>query len=145
LKKQAINSINKTLKLKTMDGSVNTLNWFEISVGDIARAKKFYETIFSVDMGETMEMMGMQMAMFPGEPMNGKVSGGLVQGPMHTPSMDGAKIYFNGNPDLDEALGKVEAAGGKVTMPKTKISDEIGHMAFFIDSEGNGVALHSNN
>jgi uncharacterized protein len=128
-----------------MDGSVNALNWFEISVSDMARAKKFYETIFAIDMGEPMEMMGMQMAYFPFENMNGKVSGGLVQGPMHKPSMDGAKIYFNGNPDLDEALGKVESAGGKVTMPKTKISDDIGYMAFFIDSEGNGVAMHSSN
>ena len=127
-----------------MDGSVNILNWFEISVNDIARAKKFYETIFSIDMGETMEMMGMKMAMFPMENMNGKVSGGLVQGPMHKPSADGAKVYFNGNPNLDEPLSKVEAAGGKIAMPKTKITDEIGYMAFFIDTEGNGVALHSN-
>ncbi len=58
---------------------------------------------------------------------------------MHKPSADGAKIYFNGNPDLDIALGNVAAAGGKITMPKTKISDEIGNMAYFIDSEGNGV------
>jgi predicted enzyme related to lactoylglutathione lyase len=127
-----------------MDTSVNALNWFEISVNDIARAKKFYEDIFSIKM-DTMEMMGMQMAFFPMENMNGYVSGGLVQGPMHKPSADGAKIYLNGNPDLDEALSKVEAAGGKVTMPKTKISDDIGYMAFFIDTEGNGVALHSNN
>ena len=127
-----------------MDGSVNILNWFEISVSDIARATKFYETIFSVKM-EQMEMMGMKMAMFPAENMNGKVSGGLVEGPMHKPSADGAKIYFNGNPDLANALSKIEAAGGKITMPKTKISDDIGYMAFFIDTEGNGVALHSNN
>lgn len=127
-----------------MDGSVNILNWFEISVSDIARAKKFYETIFSIDMGEPIEMMGMQMAMFPYGDMNGKVSGRLVQGPMHKPSMDGAKVYFNGNPDLDVALSKVVAAGGQVTMPKTKIDDNIGYMAFFIDTEGNGVALHSN-
>ena len=85
------------------------------------------------------------MAFFPSENMSGKVSGGLVQGPMHKPSLDGAKIYFNGNPDLSEALSKIEAAGGKVTMPKTKISDDIGYMAFFIDTEGNGVALHSGN
>jgi predicted enzyme related to lactoylglutathione lyase len=125
-----------------MDGSVNILNWFEISVSDIARATKFYETIFSIKM-EQMEMMGMKMAMFPAENMNGKVSGGLVQGPMHKPSADGAKIYFNGNPDLADALSRIEAAGGKVTMPKTKIGDDIGYMAFFIDTEGNGVALHS--
>ncbi len=126
-----------------MDASVNILNWFEISVTDIARAKKFYETVFSIEMNQ-MEMMGMQMAFFPGsDSMNGKVSGALVQGPMHKPSMDGAKIYFNGNPDLSVALGKIEAAGGKITMPKTKIGDDIGYMAFFVDTEGNGVALHS--
>ena len=125
-----------------MDSSVNILNWFEVSVSDITRAKKFYETIFSVTM-EEQEMMGMKMAFFPFE-MNGKLSGGLVQSDMHKPSADGVKVYFNGNPDLDVALSKVEAAGGKVTMPKGKISDEIGYMAFFIDTEGNGVALHSN-
>jgi len=125
-----------------MDSSVNTLNWFEISVSDIARAKKFYETVFSVKLDQG-DLMGMQMAMFPSENMNGKVSGALVQSNMHKPSADGAKIYFNGNPDLGVALDKVEAAGGKVTMPKTKISDEIGYMAFFTDTEGNGVAMHS--
>lgn len=125
-----------------MDATVNTLNWFEISVSDMSRARKFYETIFDVKLEET-EMMGMKMAFFPSENMSGKVSGGLVQGPMHKPSLDGAKIYFNGNPDLNNALSKIEAAGGKVTMPKTKIGDDIGYMAFFVDTEGNGVALHS--
>ena len=126
-----------------MDASANTLNWFEISVNDITRAKKFYETIFSITM-EEMDMMGMKMAMFPYDPMGGKLSGALVQSDMHKPSADGVKIYFNGNPDLDVALSKVEAAGGKITMPKGKISDEIGYMGFFMDTEGNAVALHSN-
>jgi len=126
-----------------MDSSVNIINWFEVSVSDIARAKKFYETIFSIKMGDIEEMMGMQMSFFPFE-MNGKISGGLVQSGMHKPSTEGVKIYFNGNPDLDVALSKIEAAGGKVTMPKTQISGDIGYMAFFIDTEGNGVALHSN-
>lgn len=126
-----------------MDSTTNALNWFEISVSDIKRAKKFYETVFEIEM-PVQEMMGMQMAFFPAEEMNGKVSGGLVQGPMHKPSADGAKIYLNGNPDLSKALGKVDAAGGKVTMPKTKISDDIGYMAFFIDTEGNAMAMHSN-
>jgi predicted enzyme related to lactoylglutathione lyase len=125
-----------------MDSTVNILNWFEISVSDIARAKKFYETIFSIKM-EEMEMGGMKMAMFPYDPMSGKLSGGLAESPMHKPSADGVKVYFNGNPDLDEVLSKVQAAGGKITMPKGKISDDIGYMAFFIDTEGNAVALHS--
>ncbi|MDX2188654.1 MAG: VOC family protein [Bacteroidota bacterium] len=127
-----------------MKANENALNWFEISVNDISRAKKFYETIFGIDMPQ-QEMMGMQMAFFPAEDMNGKVSGSLVQSPQHKPSTEGSKIYLNGNPDLSLALSKVESAGGKVIMPKTKISDEVGYMGFFIDSEGNAMALHSNN
>jgi predicted enzyme related to lactoylglutathione lyase len=126
-----------------MTDKENSLNWFEISVADISRAKKFYETIFGIEMRE-QEMMGMKMAFFPAGDMNGKVSGSLVQSPSHKPSADGAKIYLNGNPDLENALSKIEAAGGKVVMPKTKISDDIGYMAFFVDTEGNAVALHSN-
>jgi predicted enzyme related to lactoylglutathione lyase len=127
-----------------MKAQDNSINWFEISVADISRAKKFYETLFGIKMDQT-EQMGMQMAFFPAEDMNGKVSGSLVQGPMHKPSQDGAKIYLNANPDLSKALSNVKAAGGQVVLEKTKISDDIGYMAIFVDSEGNGVALHSKN
>ncbi len=126
-----------------MDASSNALNWFEISVNDMARAKKFYEKAFSIEMPET-EMMGMKMAFFPFENMNGKISGGLVEGPYHKPSADGAKVYLNANPDMGAIIANIEAAGGMITMPKTLITEDIGYMAFFIDSEGNGVALHSN-
>jgi predicted enzyme related to lactoylglutathione lyase len=64
---------------------------------------------------------------------------------MHKPSGDGVKIYLNGNPDLSVALGKVEAAGGKIIMPKTSIGPDSGYMAFFSDTEGNVIALHSQN
>lgn len=125
-----------------MTSQENTINWFEISVSDINRAKKFYETVFGIEM-YVQEMMGMQMAFFPAENGNGKLSGALVQGDMYKPSTDGVKVYFNGNPDLSNALSRVEGAGGKVTMPKMKIGDDIGYMAFFTDSEGNAVAMHS--
>jgi predicted enzyme related to lactoylglutathione lyase len=127
-----------------MTAKENVLNWFEISVVDINRAKKFYETIFDIKM-ETQNMMGMEMAFFPWEQGGGKLSGGLVKSQMHKPSADGVKVYFNGNPDLSTVLSKVEKAGGKITMPKTKINDDVGYMAFFIDTEGNSVALHSQN
>jgi predicted enzyme related to lactoylglutathione lyase len=126
-----------------MDATANALNWFEIPVTDISRAKKFYEEIFGTEMHQE-EMMGMKMAYFPADMMNGKVGGGLVEGPYYKPSAEGARIYLNANPDLDIVLGKVEAAGGHVAMPKMKISDEIGYMANFMDTEGNLVALHSN-
>ena len=126
-----------------MNSKENSLNWFEISVADIHRAKKFYETIFAIKMKDT-EMKDMKMAFFPYEPSTGKANGGLVQGQYHKPSADGVKIYLNGNPDLSVALSKVEKAGGKITLPKTSIGEDMGYMALFTDTEGNSVALHSN-
>jgi len=127
-----------------MTTNENSINWFEISVTDINRAKKFYETIFDIKM-EVSDMMGMEMATFPYQPGKSMASGSLVKSEYHQPSKDGAKIYLNGNPDLSVALSKVEKAGGKIMLPKTNIGEGIGHMAFFIDTEGNSVALHSNN
>lgn len=127
-----------------MDPKANAINWFEICVNDINRAKKFYETVLDIKM-EVMDMMGMKMAGFPTDPMSGKVGGAIVQGSMHKPGMDGTVIYLNGNPDLAVALGKIEGAGEKILMPKTQITPEIGYMAFFVDTEGNRMALHSQN
>jgi predicted enzyme related to lactoylglutathione lyase len=43
---------------------------------------------------------------------------------------------------LDETLGRVEKAGGKIVMPKTDIGPP-GFIAIVRDSEGNSVGLHS--
>ncbi len=128
-----------------MDKTTNALNWFEIPALDIKRAKKFYESIFKIEMQDMGEMMGMKMVGFPGEMNSGKASGGLVQSTMHKPSKEGAVIYLNANPSIQTVLDRIEKAGGKIVMPKTEISKEIGNMAFFIDSEGNKVALHAQN
>lgn len=125
-----------------MSPNTNALNWFEISVKDISRAKKFYENIFQIEMPE-MEMMGMKYAMFPSDPTSGKVGGGLAQSQMHTPSVTGAIIYLNANPDLQNVLDRVEKAGGKISMKKTGIGGN-GFMAFITDTEGNTTGLHSN-
>ena len=125
-----------------MTSKENSLNWFEISVKDIKRAKKFYENLFGIKM-EQMEMMGMKMAFFPWAEGTGKANGGICESKMHKPSKSGAKIYLNANPDLSKVLGKVKKAGGQVTMPKTSIGGN-GFMAFFTDTEGNSVGLHSN-
>lgn len=45
-----------------MDANVNSINWFEISVADLDRAQKFYETIFDIKM-ERMDMPDMPMSM----------------------------------------------------------------------------------
>lgn len=125
-----------------MNDKSNALNWFEIAVADIDRAQRFYEAVFQIHM-EPMEFPGLQMRAFPADSMNGKAGGALAKSDNHKPSAEGAIIYLNANPDLSGPLGRVEANGGTVLMPKTLISDDIGHMAFFLDSEGNAVAMHS--
>jgi len=83
--------------------------------------------------------------MFPLENMMTGVGGAIVNsGGFHKPSLtDGPLIYLNGNPDLQNVLDKVEAAGGKIIVPKTEISPEYGYMAVIIDTEGNRIGLHS--
>ncbi|WP_143305433.1 VOC family protein [Chitinophaga vietnamensis] len=128
--------------MEKISEKTNSLNWFEIPVKDTKRAKQFYEHIFNIKM-QTQETMGMEMTMFPWEPGAGKVSGALVKGQMHIPGKDGPVLYLNANPHLQTVVDKIEAAGGKVVMPKTQISEDIGYMAFFIDTEGNRIALHA--
>ncbi len=125
-----------------MDTSTNSLNWFEIPARDIQRAKTFYETIFGHRM-EYQEMGELKMAMFPFENGSGKASGALVEHEMYVPNDNGVVIYLNGNPNLKPILDRVEAAGGKVLMAKKQIAEDVGYMALFLDSEGNRMALHS--
>ena len=125
-----------------MNKETNSLNWFEIPVTDLARAKHFYQVAFGIHM-EDMNMPGMEMATFPYEMGSSKVSGALVKSEYSKPSGEGVLIYLNANPDMTDILERIEAEGGKIVMGKTLISPEIGYMANFIDTEGNKVALHS--
>ena len=121
----------------------NAISWFEIPATDLDRAQKFYETIFSLQM-IPMDFPNLKMRMFPLEDMMG-VGGALCDsGGFHKPSAtDGPLIYLNGNPDLQNVLDKVAAAGGTVIVPKTEISPDYGYMGVFIDTEGNRIGLHS--
>lgn len=125
-----------------MNFDTNALNWFEIPVKDMVRAKHFYQVSFGIHMHEET-MMDIQMAYFPYNPESGKVGGALAKSDFHVPSENGVIIYLNGNPDLAEILERVESEHGRVIMPKTFINEQIGYMAFFIDTEGNRIGIHS--
>ena len=122
----------------------NAISWFEIPATDLDRATKFYETIFGVSLFP-MDMPNIRMRMFPLEDNMTQVGGAVVDsGGFHKPSSsDGVLIYLNGNPDVQNVLDKVEAAGGSIMVPKTEISPEYGFMAVIIDTEGNRIGLHS--
>ena len=125
-----------------MKSNDNTINWFEIPVTDMERAKKFYQEIFGLDNLETTEMEGVSMTMLPYQGGSGKVSGALVKGDGFIPSSTGTLIYLNANPDLKEVEDRIEKAGGRIILPKTSIGEH-GQMCYFTDTEGNRLGLHS--
>jgi predicted enzyme related to lactoylglutathione lyase len=118
----------------------NLINWFEIPATDFKRAVSFYKGIFGVEIKET-QMFGSTMGFFPADGTN--VSGAIVQGEAYIPSTDGILAYLNGGNDLQTILDKVEPNHGKVIVPKTQISPEMGYFGMFIDTEGNKMAVHS--
>ena len=122
----------------------NAISWFEIPTTDINRAQKFYEAIFGITM-MPMDLPNIKMRMFPLDDMMTQVGGALVDsGGFHKASAtDGPLIYLNANPDVQNVLDKVVAAGGSIMVPKTEISPEYGFMGVFIDTEGNRIGLHS--
>lgn len=118
----------------------NALNWFEIPASDFERARKFYNAIFDFELSTDMDPgEGYSMGMFP---YQDGVGGAIMSGEGYLPSAEGAVVYLNAGDDLNGALGRIEAAGGQVVMPKTSIGEN-GYIAYFIDSEGNKVGLHS--
>jgi predicted enzyme related to lactoylglutathione lyase len=120
----------------------NLINWFEIPATDFKRAVSFYTTILGLDIKES-EMFGTKMGFFPTDGTN--VSGAIVQGEDYKASTDGVLAYLNGGNDLQMILDKIEPSNGKIIVPKTQISPEMGYFCMFIDSEGNKMAVHSPN
>ena len=121
----------------------NAISWFEIPATDLNRATQFYETIFGIIL-TPMDTPDIRLRIFPLEDMMTGVGGALADsGGFHKPSStDGPLLYLNANPDVQNVLDKIEAAGGKIVVPKMEIPGH-GFMAVFIDSEGNRIALHS--
>src|SRR5262245_7719328 len=120
----------------------NAISWFEIPSTDLERATQFYETIFGVTLNP-LDLENIRMRMFPLDDMMG-IGGAIVSNAFYKPSStDGPLIYLNGNPDVQRVLDRVEAAGGRIMVPKTLISPDYGYMAVIIDTEGNRIGLHS--
>lgn len=118
-----------------------TVGWFEIQVSDMDRAIGFYGKVFNCDFTR-MPMGDIEMAMFPWDFETGGAGGSLVKQSDGVPTMEGSTIYFSSE-DVNIELARIEAAGGKILLPKTIITEEFGFMAFFADTEGNKIGLHS--
>jgi predicted enzyme related to lactoylglutathione lyase len=116
---------------------------FEIPYDDGERARAFYGETFGwqlmpmPDLGYTMVMTG------PTDQETGATEPGFINGGMFERSEEfpgkGPTIVID-VASIDEALRKVEAAGGKVVRERTPVG-EMGFTAYFTDTEGNLVGL----
>lgn len=131
--------VNSTVH-KTTENMKNLISIVEIPTADFSRAVAFYQAILDISI-EEVDMEGVQMGVFPSDEETVNVV--LVKGTDYKPSTDGTIVYLNAGDDLQITLDKIELNGGKVIVPKTEISPEMGFFAMFTDTEGNKLGLHS--
>jgi predicted enzyme related to lactoylglutathione lyase len=109
--------------------------WFDIPVADMGRAVMFYEQVTEQKLRRMAVGPGKETALFESD-------GCLFSSPEDKPSHFGSRVYFHATPSIDDWLLRIEAAGGKVLVPRTSIGGNRGFFAYFEDSEGNRVGLH---
>jgi hypothetical protein len=120
----------------------HAISWFAIPVLELERARVFYSTMLDITMSDMVTPNGI-CAAFP--QVGTGVAGSLNPFMGFKPSADGGvTIWLSAGDDLQIALDRVEAAGGKVLQPKGAIG-EFGYIAMIIDTEGNRIGLHSKN
>lgn len=104
----------------------------EIFSKDLKASKKFYEDIFGWKVKTELEEMP-DYATFMDTAENG---GGF------TSEADGIFFYIEVD-DIEATLKKIENAGGKIVVPKTIITEEIGYFAVFTDTSDTKIGLWS--
>ena len=118
------------------DTPKNTCVWFEIPVSDLDAAKRFYEEVLSVEMTRNDEGPN-PMVMFSSMADMG-VSGHLYPG-QPAEAGSGNTIHLAVDGTLDDAMGRVKAAGGQVLSPAIDIP--AGSFFYATDPDGNSIGL----
>ena len=124
----------------------NSVNWFEIYVQDMARARAFYEAVFGIRLDtlkvpEDPDAGGLEMLSFPGDMERYGANGALCRMP-GVPSGPGGTLVYFACEDCAVEAGRVAGAGGKVHRDKMSIG-EYGFIVLAFDTEGNMFGLHS--
>ena len=120
--------------------SINPVNWFEIYVQDIDRAKAFYESVFQVTLTK-LDSPDLEMWTFPMEEDGMGATGALVKMEGAPSGGNSTLVYFSCE-DCAEESSRVADSGGRVQQEKMTIG-EYGFIALAFDTEGNMFGLHS--
>ena len=118
----------------------NPVNWFEIYVQDMGRAKAFYEAVFGVQLTK-LDGTEFEMWAFPSRQEGFGASGALIKIPGYPSGGNSIIVYFS---CADCAVEAEQAAksGGHIETGKKSVG-QYGHIALVIDTEGNIIGLHS--
>jgi len=118
----------------------NPVNWFEIYVQDMERAKTFYESVLGVPLTK-LDGTEFEMWAFPMRQDGFGASGALIKIPGYASGANSVVVYFSCADCAVEAK-KAANAGGRIETGKKSIGP-YGHIALIHDTEGNIVGLHS--
>ena len=123
----------------------NPINWFEIYVSDMQRARVFYTTVFQCELTDipmdNERHPEMEYAFFTGDPERSGATGALVKMDAAQSGIGGTLVYF-ATDEIHAELSRVEAAGGKVLRAKLQVPGG-GFIALIQDTEGNMIGLAS--
>ncbi len=120
--------------------NLNPVCWFDIHVANLERAKKFYETVFNIQLTDLPIEWGRQST-FPFENNRINATGALVEKQNYISNANNTVVYFSSEDCLTEEKRAVNA-GGKILKSKMPIG-EFGFVSLLIDTEGNTIGLHS--
>lgn len=114
---------------------MNRIVHIEIPAPDLDRAGEFYSKVFGwkVEPEEETDYVTWSTG-------EDELGGGFVKNVK--PSTDGVLAYLEVQ-DIAAKLAEIEDAGGKMVKEKTKISEEYGYYAEFLDVSGNKLGLWS--
>ena len=116
---------------------------FEIPFDDGDRARGFYGETFGWQMVPVPGMSYTMVMTGPSDPEQGPTEPGFINGGMFERSAEfpgKAPSLVIDVPSVDEALRKVEAAGGTIVTRKTPVGD-MGFTGYFTDTEDNLIGL----
>ena len=114
----------------------NSAVWFEIPVTDMKRATDFYNTVCLTELKRD-DTGPNPMAIFPVSDMQAGTSGHLYPGKPARGS--GSTVHLAVPAPLEDALGRVKQAGGKVVSEIVTIPP--GRFAYCEDLDGNSIGL----
>lgn len=118
----------------------NPVCWFEIYVQDVARARRFYESVFQVEL-QKINNPEIEMWGFPSAMEKYGACGSLVKMEGVCSGGNSTLVYFACKDCAVEAA-RVKQAGGSIFKEKMSIG-EYGFIVLAIDTEGNMIGLHS--